>query len=274
MADTDLFTEQIVSSMSQHEIEEMKSTLQGEEDDLTLSTQYQSVKDTLLKHKVSTTDIAYLETKLRGLSNINLDEAMMYILQHKRDQRFSGQIVNEGIHLIRTEEAPYGCDDDGKMKLPNTAKFKSKTDEYERIEWLDYIKLKEGESLFYRRYSRKHVIAKVMKKDGVELVLYTEEGQSLMINFLDQYPYKRCGTLKYISSIHASDVMCMRILCDRLFKAGAIPVWIDQSVKDTLFPGILYWYWPYYKSRQFDKDKEYDTHQLTITGVYIKPKYA
>eukprot|EP01083_Nonionella_stella_P295581 1004542_1 len=250
MADTDLFTEQIVSSMSQHEIEEMKSTLQGEEDDLTLSTQYQSVKDTLLKHKVSTTDIAYLETKLRGLSNINLDEAMMYILQHKRDQRFSGQIVNEGIHLIRTEEAPYGCDDDGKMKLPNTAKFKSKTDEYERIEWLDYIKLKEGESLFYRRYSRKHVIAKVMKKDGVELVLYTEEGQSLMINFLDQYPYKR------------------------LFKAGAIAVWIDQSVKDTLFPGILYWYWPYYKSRQFDKDKEYDTHQLTITGVYIKPKYA
>eukprot|EP01083_Nonionella_stella_P274004 929816_1 len=47
-----------------------------------------------------------------------------------------------------------------------------------------------------------------------------------------------------------------------------------DASKTWFFPGILYWYWPHYKTRQFDEDKEYDTHQLTITGVYIKPKYA
>eukprot|EP01083_Nonionella_stella_P031374 85915_1 len=51
-------------------------------------------------------------------------------------------------------------------------------------------------------------------------------------------------------------------------------VYDGDASKTWFFPGILYWYWPHYKTRQFDEDKEYDTHQLTITGVYIKPKYV
>eukprot|EP01083_Nonionella_stella_P052463 139165_1 len=167
-----------------------------EEEDLTLSATYLSVKDKLLKQKVTTTDIAYLESKLHELSTINFDAAMMRILQHKIEQAHNGQIANKGIH--KTEAPPYAFYDDEQMKLPKTAKFKRKLSEMNkksytenRIEWADYAKLKEDESLDYRNDWGKFVIAKVMEKEGVELVLYTEEGQTVMINFLNQYPYQR-----------------------------------------------------------------------------------
>merc|ERR1712129_43426 len=130
----------------------------------------------------------------------------------KIEQAHNGKIKNKGIH--KTEAPPYAFYDEEEMALPTTKKFKAQlatmnaknyTDN--RIEWLDFTQLRDDDSVDYRNDDGRFVVAKVMEIDGVELVLYTSDGQTVMINFLNQYPFQR------------------------LFKAGSVTARIPKKIR-------------------------------------------
>merc|ERR1740123_1597950 len=176
------------------------------------STQYLAVKQQLSSQRVSKSDIEFLESRLHELAELTFDIAIMRILQHKIEQAHNGEIKNKGIH--KTEAPPYAFYDEEEMALPTTKKFKAQlatmnaknyTDN--RIEWLDFTQLRDDDSVDYRNDDGRFVVAKVMEIDGVELVLYTSDGQTVMINFLNQYPFQR------------------------LFKAGSVTARIPKKIR-------------------------------------------
>eukprot|EP01084_Bolivina_argentea_P003441 6450_1 len=134
-----------------------KST--SEEDGIT--TEYVRFRHKLHSWSVSQSDIAYLESKFL-MANMNLDSAIMLLLQYKIELAHNGAIKNKGINKV--ESPPYEFFDE--FELPKTKKRKIKLNEMNKklfcenkIEWIDYIQLQEDGFVDYRNCLGKFVSA-------------------------------------------------------------------------------------------------------------------
>eukprot|EP01084_Bolivina_argentea_P003442 6451_1 len=213
----------------------------ADEEDV-ITPEYLGVRHKLHRWSVSESDIAYLETKLHELVNMNLDSAIMLLLQYKIELAHYGAIKNKGIHKV--ESPPYAFYDDDEFELPKTKKRKIKLNEMNKklfcenkIEWIDYIQLQEDGFVDYRNCLGKFVSAVIMEKDGVELVLYTKEGQTVFMSFLDQYPFQRLFKAGSVTERISNSIIYMSIgskvdlLCDATVVLNECVV-VDIDIED------------------------------------------